>query len=436
MKFIPPRIQQFLARGSFGRNVALVAGGTAFTQALIILSTPLLTRLYSPSDFGTFGVYASIISVLAVIAALRFEVAIPLPEEEESAIGLLALSVLTAFAISTVLGLIIMVAGEQLVQLTKTKAIQSYLWIIPISLLAVGIFQSLSYWAIRHKGFSQIAKTKINQGWVGILTQVGLGFSNLGPLGLLVGDLLGKTSGVTTLARFVHAGNRSLLRSVTLPLIWQTAKRYKGFAAVSSTSSLLNAGTNHLPVMLTAILYDPVTAGYFALATRLIRTPSALVGAAVSQVFYGEASRLAKEDPSKLSYLLVQTTKKLIALAIVPTLLLCLFAKPVVPLIFGAPWSAVGSYIQLLSFLMASQFVVSSISQIVYVTENQNKQLLGDAVCLAALVVLCIFCYAYHWPAESFVLAYSLLMSTYFILFYGFYWQSAKRLERRQVVNA
>jgi O-antigen/teichoic acid export membrane protein len=49
-------------------------------QAITVLVSPILTRLYTPEDFGVFGVYASILGIVTVVASLRYEYALPLPE--------------------------------------------------------------------------------------------------------------------------------------------------------------------------------------------------------------------------------------------------------------------------------------------------------------------------------------------------------------------
>ena len=69
---------------SFARNVAVLAGGTALGQGLAVLASPLLTRLYTPSGFGVLAAYTSIFSILLVVVALRYELAIPLPEDDET----------------------------------------------------------------------------------------------------------------------------------------------------------------------------------------------------------------------------------------------------------------------------------------------------------------------------------------------------------------
>ena len=51
-----------LLTGRFGRGVLVLSGGTAASQALIVLASPLLTRAYTPADFGVYGAALSLIT--------------------------------------------------------------------------------------------------------------------------------------------------------------------------------------------------------------------------------------------------------------------------------------------------------------------------------------------------------------------------------------
>ncbi|WP_205677775.1 hypothetical protein [Brumimicrobium salinarum] len=42
---------------------------------------PFITRLYTPEDFGEFGLIMRIVAFLAVVGAGRYEFAIPLPKK-------------------------------------------------------------------------------------------------------------------------------------------------------------------------------------------------------------------------------------------------------------------------------------------------------------------------------------------------------------------
>ena len=89
-------------RGRFAKGVAVLAGGAALGQAITVLVSPILTRLYSPEDFGVFGVYASILGIVTVIASLRYEYALPFPEDGETAANILALCFLKALRLQVI----------------------------------------------------------------------------------------------------------------------------------------------------------------------------------------------------------------------------------------------------------------------------------------------------------------------------------------------
>jgi hypothetical protein len=45
-------IRRLLPRNAFARGVSVLVGGTAGAQVLMVPAAPVLTRLYSPEDFG------------------------------------------------------------------------------------------------------------------------------------------------------------------------------------------------------------------------------------------------------------------------------------------------------------------------------------------------------------------------------------------------
>ncbi len=54
-------LSRSLQEEKFIRSAVLLMTGTAAGQAIVILLSPVLTRLYSPSDFGILAVYTSLL---------------------------------------------------------------------------------------------------------------------------------------------------------------------------------------------------------------------------------------------------------------------------------------------------------------------------------------------------------------------------------------
>ena len=129
--------------GGFARHVMTLASGTAIAQLLLVLATPILTRLYTPADYGTLAVYASTLTVLLVLASLRYESAVPLPEDEDVAGSVLAIALLVLAGMVMLVSVLVWLAGDAFVARANAQRLRPYLWLLPVGLLGAGAYQAL-----------------------------------------------------------------------------------------------------------------------------------------------------------------------------------------------------------------------------------------------------------------------------------------------------
>lgn len=404
------RLSKTLRNSAFARSVAVLAGGTVLGQGLMLLASPLLTRLYTPSGFGSLAAYTSIFSILVVLASLRYELAIPLPEDDETASNLLALSLIIVSSTSFLVGLAVWLLRDHIARWTNAPALESYLWLLPLSFLGIGVYQALGYWAVRKRAFSRIAQTRLSQSIGMVLTQVGLGLLGLDPMGLLLGDVAGRLGGSGTLATLTWRRDRELLKRVSMPGLRRAASRYRRFPLLSSGSGLLNSAGLQLPVLLFAAFYSPQVAGWFALGQRAIGTPMAMVGQAVAQVYLGEASRLAQENPQALHGLFLRTARKLLLVGGIPIAIFALSGPWLFTFVFGESWYEAGTYVQLLTVMFVMQFVIVPLSPTLNVLERQDLQLVWDAGRLVLVVGGLVLAHALGWSVSRAVLVYGVAM--------------------------
>jgi len=409
------RIASAFRSDGFIRNVSILAGGAALGQLLALLASPLLSRLYSPDDFGTLGVYASILGVLGVAANMRYELAIPLSEDETLASNTLALSLALTAGLGLVAGVCVLLFSDELVALTGTPALADLTFLIPIGVVAIGTYTALNYWAIRQRAFGVIARTKLNQGASGALVQVGLGAIGLVPLGLLVGQVVGQTAGIATLARLAV---RMPMRRVSLSGMLRAFKRYQRFPKYSLPGAVMNNASLSLPALLVAALYGPAVAGLFYFMQRVLRAPLALVGQSVSQVYYGEASHLAQTAPEALLRLHSQTAKRLLGLVIVPILVLAVAGPSIFAFVFGTEWKAAGEYAQLMAPFMLAQFVIAPLSQTFSLLEAQRLLVIVNAFKLASAVVPLLAAYYLGFSSTVAIGTYSLAVTFNYLIIY------------------
>ena len=88
---------------NFLRSILVLMTGTAMSQLIPIIASPLLTRIFSPENFGSFAFYLSIITIVSTVVTGKYEQAIPLPKSNRSASYLTALSLVNSCIITLIL---------------------------------------------------------------------------------------------------------------------------------------------------------------------------------------------------------------------------------------------------------------------------------------------------------------------------------------------
>ncbi len=383
------RLGRWIPEGGFGRSVLLLVGGTALGQAILAAASPILTRVYTPDQFGIFGVFTALLSLLLVVSSLRYEMAIPLAETDDDAIHLLVLSLGITFALVLLVCVGVWVGRTDLASLAREPRIGTSLWLLPVSLLGAGAYQALSYWVFRKRRFPEAARAKVLQSIAQVAAQVSLGLGGIGVGGLIVGDATGRVIGGGALLAMVR-------RSTTIParIRWDTLRavaiRFRRFPLISSFSAVLNAATLQLPPLLFVAAYGAREGGWFVLGQTVIAMPSVLVGQAVAQVYMGEASALRREDPARYAALFFRTARQLALVGLAPVVIGLIAAPWLFSVVFGPSWREAGIYVRILSASYLVNFVVWPLSQTLLILERQDLQMYWDAGRLALVAAVLV----------------------------------------------
>lgn len=373
-------IEQWIPRGKLSKGVAKIASGAAASQLIVAASAPILTRLYSPEEFGLLAVFSALLALLTIIASLRYYVAIPLPRSDGSAANVVALSfgVLVLFVV--IVGALSFVFGQQIGALTHAPQLLPYLWLLPIGVALAGTYQIYMYWAMRHGDFGTIARTKVQQSSGMALTQVGLGAVGAGPIGLIIGQIVGQAAGLFRLALNAHRGYRSAFRRVRIARILQRARRYKDFPLFLSWAGLMNKAGSQLPLILFSAIFSPAMAGLYLLAYRLTSRPSGLVSQSIRQVLFSGAAIARREG--RLEPLVSRAFRGLLQIGFAPFLMLAVIAPELFMLVFGPEWEESGTFVQLMTPWLLASFVVSPLTTLTVVMERQRFGLIFQAALL------------------------------------------------------
>lgn len=358
------------------KDISFVAGGTAISQVVAILILPVLSRMYTPADFGIAAVFASAITILSQVSGLRYNLAIPLPKSERYADAVIILSVIVQFIFSLILSLLLLATNYDFFVRIKMGNLYQYRLLVPIGVFLVGLYGTLTQWAIRTKSFSSIGKTKVSQSITGNVAKVILALFSIKPLGLLLGEIISRASGTTTLYRGIISTNR--VPKASISDIKKVALKFRKFPLFDIWTALLNTAGYHIVPYLIMIFYDSKTTGYFSMAFTLMAVPGALIGTAIGQVFLQKAA--SAQHSGSLKELTLKAYIVLLRLSLFPILLLSIMSPLIFSIVLGKQWADAGIYAMLLGPWVMIMFIQSPLSNIFSILGLQRQALVLEII--------------------------------------------------------
>jgi lipopolysaccharide exporter len=367
---------------SFRGDVLRLVSGTALAQLIVLAATPLLTRLFAPEAFGVAAMFMALTGVAGVVACLRYELAIVLPESDREAANLLALSLLTALVVSVVVLIVTWFFGPLILQWLNMSELVPYLWLVPVYVLVHGVFLGLNYWNTRTKHFKRLAASRVAGSIATATGSLSVGFLGHATGGVMVAAQVGGQA----IAAAALGGQiwRSDRRFIYSNLDWQEMfrglSRYRKFPLLSSWPALMNSLSWQLPALMLGVFFNPVVVGMYALGLRLFQTPMSLVSGAVSQVFYRHAAET--KDTGQLPMVVGSLYRQLLSLVLVPCLVLMLIGQELFGFVFGSQWREAGLYAQILAPWAALWFTSSPLSVVYIALEQQEKEAFIQSIIL------------------------------------------------------
>ncbi|MBX7107189.1 MAG: oligosaccharide flippase family protein [Chitinophagales bacterium] len=359
-------------KSDFYRHVLTLMSGTVLAQAIPILLSPVLSRLYSPAEFGVFAMFTAIGAAVAVAATLRFELAIMLPETETAAINLLRLSFTITILLSLLLLGFILLFHQQLPLWLSTPELGSFQFYLPLLLLCAGGSQALNYWISRQKKFRLLAAGKVGQtGTAGVLSLL-LGYCHFSSAGLIISAVAGQGAALTI---YMAGSLKKILRLeswISREKIIENLRTYKSFALVNTPHALLGVLQDILVIFLLNHFFSKTIVGSYAFGFRILKVPAAFIGAAMFQVYFQKASTL-KHETEKLKTLTRNVYLQMSVVGIPLFGLLLLFAPSLFALVFGNEWRHAGEIARVLSPWLLLNFICSPVAAIAVVLNRQQS---------------------------------------------------------------
>lgn len=399
------------------KNFLTVVVGSGLARIISIVSIPIISRLYSPEDFGILALYSILISFIVPWASLSYSQAIPLIKNKKLATRLFFLCFLIIFLFSALLYLFLFFWGEALFGFLGFSDFSSWNQMIVLGGLFAAFYELASAWAIRSKNFNGISKSQCMQSFWGSFLKIALGFLSIGPIGLLLGQLVNQSAGALVLLKswrkeFIGWDLKGyLIKDAKLLLGY--FYEFPVYKLPAQTLSILAANA---PVLMVSMLYSKDIMGQLSMAMMALSLPVGLLGGALAKVFYAEISSLGKRRVLDIKKIVINLQKNLFFVGGPIALGVYFFAENFFVVVLGDEWRLAGLFSSILAPFLLFQFTSSPLMEVFNVLGRQVLNVYLQAARLFGLV--CIYIFAHHYGTESqYVIAtLSIFLSLFYII--------------------
>lgn len=326
------------------RNFAKLLSANVVAQVIGLIVYPILTRIYSPEDFGLLNLFLSIGNVLVVLAIADYYYAIVLPKQEKDAVALTHISAILLLT-TTILVALSVLFSHPISMLFKSPGLATYYWMMPIYVLVMGTWNILNYWYIRKKSFGRISSYQMSQSILSAGGKVSLGYAGVLQGGMIYTIVLAPLVALlSSLALSFRKTLRPLLRFSREDVFTQ-AHEYRNFPCFVLPRSFINVMAGQLPILLLTPFFGAKYVGLLSMALLLGYTPIGTITRALYQVLYQHTTERVHAS-AKIGDVFWRFMGYS-SIVIIPTFVgVGIFLPTVTAWLLGEEWRVVGEYIR------------------------------------------------------------------------------------------
>lgn len=332
--------------------------GTLVAQIIGILFTPVLSKIFTPGEYGNLALFTSVAVVVSSIVSLSYPIRIILPKDDEEAESLVFVSMLLTFILTLLFCIIAFFLPFSFFNNIGLLSISDWLIGAIVSGFTLAQITIATNWLNRHSEFKKLAKLKIIQAIIIPVLALFLAFSSYSD-SLIRAQLFGLS--LAAILYMIPFFNRNWSFSLSRSVV--AAKKHIKAPIYLLPSSLLDVVTLQLPYVLIALWFGADATGQYRMAYGLLALPGSLISVGIGQVFYRQFSFLWP-DALSAKVFLIQTWKLIAKLAFFPLIIVLLFGEQLFSFALGNTWGEAGVYASILAPMVFVSLIHSPTSVI------------------------------------------------------------------------
>lgn len=305
---------------------------------LPIVVTPILTRLYSPSDFGEWGIFSGFVTIVSVGMFFCLENAIMKSETSKVMTATSLLCLLSGISVTCII--VLALSAGAFLELSFASNFPS-IPLLACYLLLYTLYTILFNIYNREGKYTTLSFCNVVQGISQAVFRLLFAlFSVLCVNGLIMGTVVSQLCSVTFLLFFVKRYVN--FESVSFPLLAKTITENKKFIIFDTPSSILSFAAFNLPILILSFFFLKEEIGCYSIILQLLLVPMSFFGSSMSKVYYQQLCSVGCQDNS-----LTDITDKVLRIttvvSILPLAFLALGGDAIVVMFLSEKWMTAGN---------------------------------------------------------------------------------------------
>lgn len=406
-------------REDFTKSILTVLGGSTVSLALPLISTLWLVRLYDAAiDFAPFALYTSFCATLTAFGNSHYTNAILVADNERESVSMVRLTMLINIIVAVVSLLLLVGFRVQLLDfLHAGDSFYTMVWLVPLTVLLMGVNAAFTQWAYRFKQFKRVAVNRVMQAFITVFCQTIFGILYKNLQGLILGYFIGQFISAIVLAYRCLHNDPQLKAPITVPELKKDAKKYNIFFRFQTPADIINVFTQQMPSFLLSKFATAASLGYYGQAYRLLVAPSSLITGAIADVFRQQANQDYREKGNALA-IFMRTARMLAAITILPCLAVAIAGPWIFGFLFGAEWATAGVYARILVIMLLPKFIVSPLSYMYIICRKQVEDFFIHIYILLSTFLAFYLGYTLYGTVEMMLLFFSINYALIYVLYF------------------
>ena len=401
---------------TYVKNVITLSFGTLIAQAAMIAVAPVLTRIYTPGQLGTYTLVMTIASIAGPLVNGRYDVSVVSASCEREANAAIKASIIVCF-FTTIFSVLIMMCLLMFTPSVLAGIGRRIYFVIPL-LILFGFSNTITSYNNRHKDYKLIASVSAIKSLMLASGQAILGILKTGIDGLLISQVVSMFFSLGYQFKKAAINIKTIL-SVRRHEVKAALKKFRNQPLYSTPALLLYSLSYSIIPFLIGGLYSLEEVGYYSITFSTLGVPIQLFSLNVSKVFFRKANE-EKQECGTFYNTFKRTLFLLLVVSIPLFTFFMLFATGIFRFVFGPAWARAGLFVEILSPMYAFRFISASLSLGLIIGNRQKIELLIHGAFFIQAILTLFLAKNLNYSIEQFLTVISVLFTiSYLVLIFA-----------------